>query len=126
MVDPVLYVFVRTDLASMTPGRAVAQGSHASTMFALSANKVDKLFNEWRGDRGFGTVIVLGVADTTEMRRMYNIAFEHGLPASLVVDSTYSLRDGEYTHLIPVLTCGWAFCDREKAGYLFADLKLYK
>lgn len=121
-MTPVLYILMRTDLASMNPGKAMAQASHASNAFVQHAeqtkgNSVPEQytnFDQWRNEtpQGFGTVIVLGVNEL-EMRAAVEVAQSCDLIAGVVHDPTYPLRDGETVHLIPLDTCAYLFGDKE-------------
>lgn len=54
-----LYILMRTDLASMNPGKAVAQGSHAANQMAFQARRFDTvrpLLEEWERDGALETV----------------------------------------------------------------------
>jgi peptidyl-tRNA hydrolase len=129
MIEPILYILVRTDLASLTPGKVAAQVSHASTAFAIH-NARTKLLDQWanHGDtrRGFGTAIVLGVDDDVVILEFCQEAIDKALVAGVICDPSYPLRDGDYTHLIKLITCGYIFGDREVAGPLVAHLSLLK
>jgi len=75
MIDndyPVLYVIVRTDMASMNTGKAMAHSAHAANAFAFRMNSLSKskldshekyydLFKKWEQstNQGFGTQINL-------------------------------------------------------------------
>jgi hypothetical protein len=58
--DYVLYILIRTDLPSMSSGRAMAQASHASNAFIKKFGK-HKEVQSWQRqtNQGFGTAIVL-------------------------------------------------------------------
>jgi len=101
---------MRTDLASMNPGKGMAQAAHASNAF----------IHDWQGDgdvdawqaqtsQGFGTTITLAVPTESAMVDMVAIADALGYPAGLVHDPSYPVRDGEVTHLLPIDTCGYVF-----------------
>lgn len=63
MKDNRLYILMRTDLQSMTPGRAMAQASHASNAFIHKHGGRPDV-KEWQRQtkQGFGTVIVLAAS----------------------------------------------------------------
>lgn len=124
--DPALYIIMRTDMASLNPGKAMAQAAHASNAFiwdyrervfdAHSGVNLINLVEMWQNEtkQGFGTTIVLGgfmsdISDTLlEIEKM-------GIPdniSGLVYDPTYPIRDGDVTHLIGIHTCAYVFCDR--------------
>ena len=118
---PVLYILMRTDLASMNPGKAMAQASHAGSTFVRNAepgyNVDEELFNAWQKEtsQGFGTVLVLGVTEV-QMRTAVAVAESFGVdkfPCEIIHDPTYPLQDGDTTHFIPVDTCGYIFGDKE-------------
>ena len=118
---PVLYILMRTDLASMNPGKAMAQASHAGSTFVHNAepgyNVDEELFNAWQKEtpQGFGTVLVLGVTEV-QMRTAVAVAESFGVdkfPCEIIHDPTYPLQDGDTTHFIPVDTCGYIFGDKE-------------
>lgn len=112
---PRLYVLMRTDLASMNPGKAVAQGAHAANQCAhelLLSGDDDQLdlLGEWEDQtgHGFGTTITLGVSEA-QMRSAVLVARALGLHARVIHDPTYPLIDGETLHLLPLDTCAFVF-----------------
>lgn len=125
---PVLYILMRTDLASMNAGKGMAQASHASNAFWKHIN--DKFFNAdeikvgsytetvrlaniWQLEtpQGFGTVLVLGVNEI-EMRTAVDVADKVGYVSGVVHDPTYPLVDGDFCHFLPLDTCGYIFGDK--------------
>ncbi|MFA7408380.1 MAG: peptidyl-tRNA hydrolase [Anaerolineaceae bacterium] len=129
-----LYILMRTDLASMNPGKACAQACHAANMFV---HEVESRFSErdrhdlidWSKQtiQGFGTTIVLG-ADWDTIAEKVHFAINDGFVAGIVRDPTYPIRDGEVTHLIPLDTCAYIFVrDRTdpKAVRLLGDMELH-
>ena len=112
---PRLYVLMRTDLASMNPGKAVAQGAHAANQCVHEiavAGSVEQraMLAEWETQtgNGFGTTITLGVSEAA-MRSAILVARSLGLHADVVHDPTYPLIDGEVLHLLPLDTCAFIF-----------------
>lgn len=112
---PRLYVLMRTDLASMNPGKAVAQGAHAANQCVRDvgiAGDADQraLLEMWEDQtvNGFGTTITLGVNEAG-MRSAVTVAKALGLHAGTVHDPTYPLIDGDAVHLIPLDTCAFVF-----------------
>jgi peptidyl-tRNA hydrolase len=119
-----LYILMRQDLASMNPGKAVAQGAHAANQMARSARfpaETDPRtplmrdshaiwLDSWEAQTGagFGTTITLAVGER-EMREAVEIAERLGLHAGITHDPTYPLWDGKTLHLIPLDTCGFVF-----------------
>jgi len=157
---PALYIFMRNDLDSLTSGRAMAQASHAtncceeefkkcsaghevySSGYSIHAkimterwSVLNQLYTKWKGDKNFGTAIVLSVNETD----IWSIeSFCDGLanaeddvPFFLhygdVVDPTYRIKDGDSYHVLPVLTCFWGFGARNDSAlqHITQDLELY-
>lgn len=131
MTSPTFYILMRNDLDSMNPGKAIAQATHAASMFEnrmkslveqtqdplfenlpeREAQKIVELVNlydEWKGDRGFGTTITLSV-NISQLERV--MRYGNSL-RDQVLDPTYPIRDGQVTHLIPLVTCAYVFRDR--------------
>ena len=125
---PVLYILMRTDLASMNAGKGMAQASHASNAFWKHINdtyfdlltdddvighEIERLANVWQleTEQGFGTVLVLGVNEL-EMRTAVDVAEKVDYVSGLVFDPTYPLMDGDFCHLLPLDTCGYIFGDK--------------
>jgi hypothetical protein len=111
----VLYVIMRTDLASLNPGKAMAQSNHAYGALKRrirSSLTRQKDYLAWQGttEQDFGTVIVLGGNEGEIQEALDRIDRLH-LPvvAGWVHDPTYPVRDGAVTHLIPLNTCAFVF-----------------
>jgi peptidyl-tRNA hydrolase len=127
-----LIILMRTDLASLNPGKAIAQGSHAAhaAVFHAKASKDENLHDmvkEWEhqsSDKSFGTCIVLGVKEF-QMRQAVDIALELGIHAGIVRDDTYPLQDGETLHLIPLDTCAYIFGRKDDTALATQGLELY-
>lgn len=134
MVDPRLYILMRTDMPSLNPGKAMAQAAHAGNMLSEHFRRLtpgdtaqEQLFAKWLGDRGFGTTIVLCKNRWSDLGRN----FDPGDPTTredliglidqassignvvsgIVHDPTYPVSDGAVTHLVPVDVCAWVFGD---------------
>jgi peptidyl-tRNA hydrolase len=122
---PYLYILMRTDLASMNPGKAVAQGAHAANQFTDSVGVDEEQFKLWVGETnsGFGTTITLGVTGA-QLAHKVNLASLLGFPAGVTHDPTYPLRDGAVTHLIPLDTCGYVFGFPDDLRAILGDLEL--
>lgn len=125
---PVLYILMRTDLASMNAGKGMAQASHASNAFWKHINdtyfdlltdddvighEIERLANVWQleTEQGFGTVLVLGVSEL-EMRTAVDVANKLEYVSGVVHDPTYPLMDGDFCHFLPLDTCGYIFGDK--------------
>lgn len=113
----ILYLLVRTDMASMNAGKGMAQASHASNAFVneMSRQKGDnhrdfEAFSEWEQatPQGFGTVLVLGVNEA-QMNTAAMIMDDLGYVSNVVHDPTYPLVDGETVHFLPIDTCAYVF-----------------
>lgn len=145
MTLPVLYILMRNDLDSMNPGKAIAQGSHASNAFVhhlhafsqeASAKPVNssvcmatiKAFAEWEHStpQGFGTVLTLEgkMADISTTITVFKAL---GYVAGVVHDPTYPIVDGDVVHHIPLDTCGYVFIpDKETDPVVKALAGQYK
>ncbi len=132
-VMPFLYILMRTDLESMNPGKAVAQGAHAANQFTHEADMLntfdDKrqigMYDYWKtrtGD-GFGTTICLGVNED-QLKRVVDAGRTAGMLASITHDPTYPLRDGDVTHFLPLDTCGYIFGDKDELQILLGQFNL--
>ena len=79
-VDPKLYIIMRQDLYDNTAGKMMAQAAHAGTKFVFdfydNNPSAAEFLNEWRGNRGFGTKIVLQ-GTLTEIMKAKDIMNEH-------------------------------------------------
>ncbi|QJA42960.1 hypothetical protein [Phaeobacter phage MD18] len=116
--EPTLYILMRTDMASMNPGKAMAQAAHAANAFIRDVERpeaysafIHAAVEEWEGSthQGFGTTITLAVPSEREMDEIVRAATEENYPAAVVHDPTYPLRDGAVTHLLPINTCAYVF-----------------
>lgn len=132
--SPRLYVVVRTDMASMTPGRIAAQVSHATSQFHEYMHHDDTKnfpidrsnFRIWKENRDFGTTIVLEANCSLDELLQQSYSMNHS-GTGVTIDPEYVLRDGIVTHIIPnVPTCFWIFClpSDFKENPVFAELKL--
>lgn len=107
-----LYILMRTDLASMNPGKGMAQAAHAANALVHDFGESSNIHN-WQNQtsQGFGTTITLAVESERLLVDMIGIAELLGYPAKLIHDPSYPVRDGEVTHLLPVNTCGYIFVE---------------
>lgn len=126
MLNPALYILMRTDLDSLTPGKAMAQAAHAANQFQTYTNFTVETTEWFRG--GFGTTIVLGVTTEREMIEVVQAALEDGFESNIITDSSYPIRDGAVTHHLPLNTCAYAFtsCRHLHPISSLAGLTLYK
>jgi len=117
-----LYIIMRTDMASMNAGKAMAHAAHAANDFEDRIQKYIKKHDEdewlvnryldWKEDRSFGTTLVFGGKEN-DIMTVTGSHFEDGM-SGLVIDPTYPIRDGEIVHHISIMTCGWVFCDEDE------------
>jgi len=115
MCKATLYVIMRNDMGSMSPGKACAQAAHAAN--AVKHHFITKVkdkvlleefsFWETQTQQGFGTTIVLGASEK-EMKMVVDILKEKFV-SGIVHDPTYPVKDGNVMHLIPVDTCAYIF-----------------
>ena len=136
-LDLRLYVIVRTELGSMTPGRIAAQVNHAGTQAVhhiqtskSNANHLDNL-NAWLSQaNGFGTVIVLQPDSKIDQESEFeHILAKAGRDKNLVigkvVDPDYFLVDGSFTHrLVNIQTCIWLFGPAQNIKAVVGSLAL--
>lgn len=134
---PYFYILMRTDLASMNAGKAVAQGSHAAHQFQTiiqghASDRPDseyaKLYELWltQGvgkDLGFGTAITLEVTGE-QLESTIAAASSAGHIARVTHDPTYPISDGSITHLIPLNSCGFVFGDKDELYPILGNFKL--
>lgn len=112
---PVLAIFMRNDLDSLNPGKAVAQGSHAANQMETVARDNKQLaqtFKSWKnGTQGFGTALVFEGKwyEIKSAIDMVTASNNHLVISGMILDPTYPLRDGQVTHHIPLHTCAWIF-----------------
>ena len=163
--NPILYLLMRTDMASMNPGKAIAQGAHAANQFTMTMRAVwnkhhnssntevgnemysttgmptNLLYTEdslrlwecWEGSavsqtgyaQGFGTTITLDVGTEKVLTEVVECARAAGCPAEVTFDPTYPLVDGDVVHLLPVVTCGYVFGDKNYLSPLLSKFNLH-
>jgi hypothetical protein len=110
---------MRTDITSMNPGKAIAQGSHAANVAAKQLEKkYPDAYKAWAGEYDFGTTIVLdggsmsSIETTIDEIQTYAYTGHKNFVADVIEDPTYPLRDGNVTHLFPLNTCAYEMCER--------------
>lgn len=130
----ILYILVRNDMESMNPGKAIAQGSHATSRFhrrmEVDAAGTEQFaaYNEWCAESSsgdFGTVLTLAVSSGEQLVNAVTFAKQFGLVAGVAHDDTYPLRDGEMTHYIPVDTAGYIFGEKDDCWPVVGGFELY-
>lgn len=127
-LDVRLYVLMRTDLASMNPGKACAQATHAANQCVYAIRKggdpwLRSLLAAWEEDRGFGTCIVLASNGRDMVKRVQRMN-GLGIHAGIAHDPSYPLKDGGVLHLIPLDTCAYVFGLKETVAPFLDDLPL--
>jgi hypothetical protein len=142
---------MRTDIQSMSPGRAMAQASHAANAFIEKYGK-RKEVKEWQKEtkQGFGTVIVLG-AIGLQIDTIFQL-LKNSFPqiaADHIIDPDYRLsvpfeiyqmvhdhpnynyqhtfsEDGKTVIIsIQQLTCSYIFGEKTEIEGWFEHLKLH-
>lgn len=131
--NPALYILMRNDMESLTPGKGMAQASHAANQFETAMKKdvmdlnIHQGYEYWKTEaNGFGTAIVLSV-DYNELLLNIDYAKSRFFLADFVHDPTYPVEDGKVTHLVPIDTCGYIFAPNMESpliGFL-KSLPLY-
>lgn len=111
MNQPTLYILMRTDMASMNPGKAMAQAAHAANAFVRDARDEHYHIADWESStpQGFGTTLTLAVGSQEALEDAVEEAVADGFHADTIHDPTYPVRDGSVTHYVPVNTCGYVF-----------------
>jgi len=153
-MNPVFYILMRNDVASLTVGRQMAQASHAASAIASRMERAGRQVPESRNtayecwtawvrstkqtsivspnnySQGFGTTIVLSVSEK-EMRDTISVALmarsqEKSFTAGIITDPTYAVKDGDITHIVSLDTCGYILGDRDSEALklLTQDFKL--
>jgi peptidyl-tRNA hydrolase len=138
MLDPILYILMRTDLASLNPGKAMAQAAHAQAAF--SKKIVQKyggagfLGGEWcrETEQGFGTTIVLAIPSEADLLKVVDEARYVQIPgtrkfvsAEVIFDPSYPVQDGRVVHFLHMATCGYVFGPRQVLAPILADYPLH-
>ena len=127
----VMYVIIRNDLDSMTPGRACAQATHAANHCVYSLINIDDMrgLREWQNEtpQKFGTTIVLQADWLTILDVIDSINYMVGkhIKYGIVHDPEYHIQDGSVTHLIPLDTCAWIFGKKSDIKPYIEYLELY-
>ena len=124
---------MRTDMESMNPGKAMAQAAHAANEAVAKmewiisdsqATQMEEWLKEWKDNRAFGTTIVLA-AKYSDFSSVKLKSVDAGLLFSEVFDPTYPVKDGEVTHLIPIVTCAYVFGPVDKCQPVVANMQLH-
>lgn len=133
-MQPVLYILMRNDLDSLNPGKAVAQGSHATSLFESririmceNDSHFQDLLRAWdEDDIGFGVTLVLGVKSEFDLvSRCVKASSNPKVISEEMLDPTYPIRDGGVVHRVPFTSCGYIFGDKKDIAPYIEDLELY-
>lgn len=133
-----LYIILRQDMASMTPGRCAAMASHATSVFEKDATsicfrddlpEIKQAIENWKNETryNFGTVIVLKVERFEELGGILKGVCELGenqfagtygeVFGNTVIDPEYALLDGRVVHFVPDVQTGiYVFASDEIAA----------
>lgn len=130
----VLYCLMRSDMASLNAGKAIAQGMHAQSHAHKSIFEDLKygeywksVYDKWRKttQQGFGTVLVLDVGGLDQLRWYVGMAQKMNYPAEVTHDDSYPILDGSFVHHLPQDTCGWILGNKKGLSAILATLSLY-
>jgi hypothetical protein len=145
-----LYILMRTDLPSLSTGRAAAQASHASNAFIHKfGGREDVIRWQAQTPQGFGTAIVLsaGFRDITEtIRECHGAGFgvcdtvidpDYVVPISselvtflntddtrFEVETSATDPNKSFIHRSEV-TCAYVFGDKERLAPILSRFPLY-
>ena len=152
MSDIVLYILMRTDLESLTHGKACAQAAHAAnqmvhTARAFVGDYMAEMEKQWRSGTGaYGTTVVLrggGYESVNSFQELakkngafsgsvyesvnsfQELAKKNGAFSGSVIDRSYPIKDGTFVHHAPVLTCVYILGHKDSIQPLVRDLPLY-
>lgn len=136
-MNTVLFILMRNDLDSMNEGKAIAQGSHATSDFKAECRGIliaedgkgrpdAPGYLEWKNSGGnFGTVIVLE-GSMHDIKNAVSKCRDKGYYAGITHDKSYPIKDGKVMHHIPLDTCGWVFVPNRLEFNLLDNLKLHR
>lgn len=150
MKDYRLYILMRTDLASMSRGRACAQASHAANAFIKKWGHREEV-QEWEKQtkQGFGTAIILNGGCGYNIHKLVRDVQKKKFAADWVVDPEYGIQvsteiyglldsdkywckpdnntpiDGKISIFRKVETCAYIFGDKEDLFPIVGELPLY-
>lgn len=132
----VLYIIMRDDLASMNPGKGMAQAAHAANQCVYKVlntpkdhpyyGEISQMLTDWSSQAdAFGTTIVLSASLRKIDRIMEWLIPDTPLVYGTITDPTYPLQDGPTTHLIPLTTCAYIFGQKKMIEPYVFDLNLH-
>ena len=128
MSNIVLYILMRTDMESLTPGKACAQAAHAANQMAL--DMVDSAegyswLEKWRGIGAYGTTVILRGGGYESVTSFQDLAKKNGVFSGSVIDRSYPIKDGTFVHHVPVLTCIYILGQKDNVWSIVRRLPLY-
>ena len=128
----VAYVVMRTDLASLNPGKAMAQAHHAFGAMKHAARShlpMQAKYIAWQqqADQDFGTTVVLAgtehsITAALEDAHLSKLPILYGW----VFDPTYPLKDGDVTHVLPLNTCAFFFGPKDVCARVLWRFELHE
>lgn len=140
------YYIPRTDMDSMTPGRMIAQATHAAQNFSeymkvILEKKSDypdtttliKNYLIWKNETkyNYGTTIVLkpntAYDQVEEFNNMQNFFYNEfkKLVCFTVIDPEYAIKDGSTTHILEDICTGIYFFGTREQMETFGNYKLF-
>lgn len=141
-----LYIIPRTDMGTMTPGRAIAQATHAATKMVfdiqnqnsndIDADELAQMLEDYFDEaNGFGTTIVLKPKSEFDQEDEFSYILDqitsnedaaYPMIGNVVVDPEYYIQDGKVTHIVPnVATCLYIFGDPDDLKQILGSYELY-
>ncbi len=130
----VCYVLMRTDLASMNPGKAMAQSHHNYGALKRAVRgsgdaELKKQYLEWQETsyQDFGTVIVLGgneydIRDAME----YAQRIKARVVCGWVRDDSYPILDGDTVHEVRLNTNAFVFGTKQDCHDIIKTFSLHE
>lgn len=128
--QPICYLIMRKDIPDMNPGKGMAQANHAGNDMTETLSNMDPEYNldvvdafeNWKGDRTFGTCITLEMTEaeflTTRDQAQVQVDMGQisGWVDGKVHDPTYPIRNHYgFVYTVPMDTCWWVFVYNETA-----------
>lgn len=130
----VLAILMRSDIASMNPGKAAAHAAHAANAFDGLVESMgmrnDATINKWRQSttQHFGTTLCYAADELKLFKSIYR-ADEAGFISGVIHDPTfpdYDVFDDTLTKeqriIVPMDTCGFIFAEKSWIDKLGLDL----
>ncbi len=112
--EPCLYIVLDTRVDSLRlPGKAAAQAAHAANDAVASLEQrtdpaVVEAFKAWKGQRTFGTTIVLENTNKVHLGVLFGIDHED-YACGTTTDDGFPVSDGLLRFTTPHMTAYWVF-----------------